>query len=320
MIVVTGAAGFIGSCLISKILDENLGEVIAVDDFSDKNKLKNLEGKKIKAFADLHNFIKNPLIYGCPKFVFHIGAITDTAEFDVKLLKEQNTEYSKKLWNFCSSNQIPFIYASSAATYGMGEIGFDDNQKLLPNLKPMNPYGQSKQDFDIWAIEQNEKPPFWAGFKFFNVFGPNEYHKGRMASVVYHGTKQIIETGKIRLFKSYKPEYNDGEQKRDFIYIKDVLNVLIFMFKKQTVSSIYNLGTGKAHSWNELAKAIFKALNIAENIEYIDMPADIKEKYQYYTEANMQKLNQAGYNLPFTPFDEAINDYVNNYLKQGKYY
>lgn len=320
MIVVTGAAGFIGSCLTGKILEEKLGDVIAVDDFSDKNKLKNLENKNIKAFADLNEFILNPEKNGKPKFVFHIGAITDTAEFDVKLLNEKNTDYSKKLWNFCTENQIPLIYASSAATYGMGEMGFDDNPDLLKKLKPMNPYGQSKQDFDIWATEQKEHPPFWAGFKFFNVFGPNEYHKGRMASVVFHGTKQIRETGKIRLFKSYNPEYGDGEQKRDFIYIKDLLDVLIFMYKTPCENSVYNLGTGTAHTWNQLAKAIFKTLKIPEIIEYIDMPADIKDKYQYFTEAKMERLRKAGYNKPFSAFDDAVADYVNNYLIHQNYY
>ncbi|MCC6722235.1 MAG: ADP-glyceromanno-heptose 6-epimerase [Bacteroidia bacterium] len=320
MIVVTGAAGFIGSCLISKLNEEKLGDIIAVDDFSDRIKLKNLEGKKIVKFADRSEFIKNPSYFGKAEFIFHIGARTDTAEFDTKILNTLNTEYSKSLWNYCTLNQIPFIYASSAATYGIGEFGFDDDIELLSKLKPMNPYGQSKHDFDIWAFSQKKQPPFWSGFKFFNVYGPNEYHKGRMASVVLHGTRQIKETGKIRLFKSYREDYKDGEQKRDFIYIKDLLEVLIYFYKNRKNSSIYNLGTGKSHTWNQLANAIFKSLNMTKNIEYIDMPIDIKDKYQYCTEANIEKLGKSGFHCNFTQFDVAVDDYVNNYINKGSYF
>lgn len=320
MIVVTGAAGFIGSCLIRKINEDKLGDILAVDDFSDKNKLKNLEGKMIKQFTDRNEFIKNPSIVGKPDFIFHIGARTDTAEFNYEVLNNLNTLYTQKLWNYCVEHQVPLIYASSAATYGLGEYGIDDDIKLLKYLKPLNPYGQSKHDFDLWAVKQSKKPPFWAGFKFFNVYGPNEYHKNRMASVVIHGTKQIKETGIIRLFKSYRNDYKDGEQKRDFIYVKDLLDVLIFFYKNRPECSIYNLGTGKAHTWNQLASAIFKALEMPENIEYIDMPADIKDKYQYCTEAKIDKLVKAGYNKSFTAFDDAVGNYIKNYIIKGLYY
>ncbi len=320
MIVVTGAAGFIGSCLVRKLNDEGLGPVLAVDDFKHFEKNKNLENKDIYKRIDRFEFIQNPGIWGKPDFIFHIGARTDTTEFDKELLFKLNTEYTTKLWNYCTENEVPIIYASSAATYGLGQSGFDDNHELLQNLKPLNPYGQSKHDFDLWAVKQSETPPFWAGLKFFNVFGPNEYHKGRMASVVMHGTNQIRENGFIKLFRSHIAEYKDGEQVRDFIYVKDVLNVMLFLFNKKPSSAIYNLGTGHARNWNDLAKAIFNALNKPVNIEYIDIPEDIREKYQYYTEAKMQKLIDAGYDKPFTPLETAVNDYINTYLLTNSYY
>jgi ADP-L-glycero-D-manno-heptose 6-epimerase len=320
MIVVTGAAGFIGSCLIKRLNTEGFGPLLAVDDFKDAAKNKNLEGKAIYMQIDRFEFIKNPGQFGKLDFVFHIGARTDTTEFDTQLLHTLNTEYTTQLWNYCTQNQVPFVYASSAATYGLAENGFDDNHDEIPNLKPLNPYGQSKQDFDIWALKQTQAPPFWAGLKFFNVFGPNEYHKGRMASVVMHGTSQIKEHGFIKLFRSHIPEFRDGEQVRDFIYVMDVLDVMLYLYKTRPASAIYNLGTGQARSWNDLAKAIFKALKKPVNIEYIDIPEDIREKYQYYTEAKMQKLIKTGYDKPFTTLEEAVDDYINNYLLNGAYY
>ncbi|MFM9944202.1 MAG: ADP-glyceromanno-heptose 6-epimerase [Bacteroidia bacterium] len=320
MIVVTGAAGFIGSCLVKKLNIEGLGPVLAVDDFSAIEKNKNLEEKDIYKQVDRFEFIQNPGQWGKPEFIFHIGARTDTTEFDKNLLYKLNTGYTTQLWNYCTENKVPLIYASSAATYGLGENGFADDHKLLSKLKPLNPYGQSKHDFDIWAVEQTETPPFWAGLKFFNVFGPNEYHKGRMASVVMHGSTQIRKNGFIKLFRSHLPEYKDGEQVRDFVYVKDVLDVMLYLYKIKPESAIYNLGTGHARNWNDLATAIFKALNKPVNIEYIDIPEDIREKYQYYTEAKMRKLINTGYDKPFTSLEAAVDDYINSYLVMGSYY
>ena len=257
---------------------------------------------------------------GKPDFIFHIGARTDTTEFDKDLLYKLKTDYTTKIWKYCTENEVQFIYASSAATYGLGENGFDDNHELLPKLKPLNPYGQSKHDFDTWAVQQKETPPFWAGLKFFNVFGPNEYHKGRMASVVMHGTNQIIKNGSIKLFRSHRPDYKDGEQVRDFIYVKDVLDVILYLYRNKPANAIYNLGTGEARNWNDLANAIFAALNKSVNIEYIDIPEDIREKYQYYTEANMQKLRATGYTKSFTSLENAAFDYITNYLLTRSYY
>jgi len=320
MIIVTGAAGFIGSCLVKRLEMEGLGPVIAVDDFSDLSKSKNLESKAIHLKIDRDEFINNPGNYGKIDFVFHIGARTDTTEFDTKLLHTLNTDYSMKLWNYCTKFSIPMIYASSAATYGMGELGFSDDHALIPSLKPLNPYGQSKQDFDVWVLEQKETPPFWCGLKFFNVFGPNEYHKGRMASMVMHGTNQILANNSIKLFKSHRPDYQDGEQLRDFIYVKDLLDVLIFLYRNKPQNAIYNLGTGKARSWNDLANAIFSSLNKTPVIEYIDIPQDIRNTYQYYTEADMRKLVNTGYNKQFTSLEDAVNDYINTYLIHRQYY
>lgn len=320
MIIVTGAAGFIGSCLLQQLNQLQAGPVVVVDEFSHPEKNKNLIGKTIYAQVDRFDFINNPLQFGKPDFVFHIGARTDTTEFDKSVFDKLNTNYSKQIWNFCTEQQIPLIYASSAATYGEGTDSFDDDHRLIPGLKPLNPYGQSKQDFDVWVLEQTKTPPFWAGLKFFNVFGPNEYHKGRMASMVMHGTKQIRETGAIKLFRSHIPEYKDGGQLRDFIYVKDVVNVILFLYQNQPQSAIYNLGTGKARSWNDLANAIFTSLNLPPQINYIDIPADIRNTYQYFTEARMQKLINAGYSTPFTSLEDAVNDYVSNYLLSNSYF
>ena len=317
MIVVTGAAGFIGSCLIKKLNAENFNSIIAVDKFDQPQKNKNLEGAKIKERVDRDQFKdwldKN---YELVEFIFHIGARTDTAETDVDLFDRLNTQYTKDLWKKCISYQIPFVYASSAATYGLGEIGYDDNEATIPLLKPLNPYGQSKQDFDVWALAQKEKPFFWAGLKFFNVYGPNEYHKGRMASVIWHAFNQIAKTEKMKLFRSHKPEYKDGEQLRDFVYVKDVVDVCYFLMHHRKNSGIYNLGTGTARTFLALVKAVFKALSKEEEIEFIDTPIDIRDTYQYYTEANMSKLKSIGYSKPFHSLEEGTADYVQNYLME----
>ena len=248
------------------------------------------------------------------QIVFHIGARTDTTEFNKSIFDEFNFNYTKNIWKACVEYGLPLIYASSAATYGNGEYGYNDDENIIPKLKPLNPYGESKNNFDIWALQQKDKPYFWAGLKFFNVFGPNEYHKGRMASVIFHSFNQIKTTGKIKLFRSHKQDYKDGEQKRDFIYVKDVVNVLYFLMNNRKNSGIYNLGTGIARTYIDLANSTFLAMNINPNIEFIDTPIDIRDKYQYFTEAKMEKLKSIGYNIPFASLEDAIDDYVNNYL------
>jgi ADP-L-glycero-D-manno-heptose 6-epimerase len=254
------------------------------------------------------------------EFCFHIGARTDTTEFNTEIFDELNVAYSKMLWNKCIDYQIPLVYASSAATYGLGELGYDDTEALIPKLKPLNPYGISKNDFDIWALAQEKKPFFWAGLKFFNVYGPNEYHKNRMASVVFHAYNQIKMTGSLKLFKSHRPDFADGEQMRDFIYVKDLVSVCIFLMEHRKNSGIYNLGTGIARSFNDLGKSTFNAVEKDVNITYIDTPEDIRDKYQYFTEANMSKLISIGYDKPFCSLEEGVKDYVKNYLIPAKYW
>jgi len=320
MIIVTGAAGFIGSCLIAKLNELNFNYIVAVDDFSNQEKSKNLDGKKILHRIDRNDFFdwldqNNKEI----EFCFHIGARTDTTEFDTTVFEKLNVSYSKKIWEKCVAYQIPLVYASSAATYGLGEKGYDDNEEEIPNLKPLNPYGDSKNEFDIWALNQEKKPFFWAGLKFFNVYGPNEYHKGRMASVIFHAYHQIQQTGAMKLFKSHRPDYNDGEQARDFIYAKDLINVCIFLMEHRKNSGIYNLGSGKARTFKDLVLATFNALNKEPNISYIDTPEDIRSTYQYFTEANMSKLKSIGYTKEFTKLEEGVKDYVQNYLTTTSY-
>lgn len=321
MIVVTGAAGFIGSCLVGKLNAEGFNDVVVVDDFSNAEKNKNLEGKTFSAKVHRNDF--EPWIDANEnqiEFIFHIGARTDTTEFDVEIFNRLNLNYTKMIWEKCVQYGLPVVYASSAATYGMGELGYDDDESKIPQLKPLNPYGDSKNDFDIWALQQERKPYFWAGLKFFNVYGPNEFHKSRMASVIFHGFNQIKNTEKIRLFRSHNPEYKDGEQMRDFVYVKDVVDVCMFLMNHRKNSGIYNLGSGKARTFVDLAKATFKATGIDENIEFIDTPEDIRDKYQYFTEANMAKLKSIGYSKPFHTLEEGVHDYVTNYLLPNKYY
>ena len=321
MIIVTGAAGFIGSCLIAKLNELNFNYIIAVDDFSNEEKNKNLIGKKIKERVERNDFFQwldqnNREV----EFLFHIGARTDTTEFNKEIFDTLNVNYSKQVWLACVKYQIPLVYASSAATYGLGELGYDDNESEIHLLKPLNPYGDSKNDFDNWALKQEEKPFFWAGLKFFNVYGPNEYHKSRMASVIWHAYRQILSNGSLKLFKSHKPEYQDGEQIRDFIYVKDLVDVCLFLMEHRKNSGIYNLGTGKARSFNDLGKSTFTALDKPVQINYIDTPLDIRDKYQYFTEANMKKLIDIGYTKPFYTLEEGVKDYVQNYLVKGLYW
>lgn len=320
MIVITGAAGFIGSCLISKLNQEGYTDLILVDDFSNEKKKPNYINKQYVSLIERKQFLSWFKEHAKEvSFVFHIGAKTDTAEFNVELLNELNLNYTKTIWQICTENTIPLIYASSAATYGLGEFGYDDDEHKIHLLKPLNPYGESKNDFDKWAIAQPSAPPRWAGFKFFNVYGPNEYHKGRMASVIFHSFNQINATGMVKLFRSHHPKYTDGGQLRDFVYVKDVVNVLFFTFKEKIKNGIYNLGSGKARPFLDLAKATFKALGKEPHIEFIDTPIDIRDKYQYFTEANMAKLNAQGYTTPFTSLEDGVEDYVKKYLVNTVY-
>lgn len=321
MIVVTGAAGFIGSCMVSKLNKLGRKDIIIVDDFKKESKKENYSNlqysKKIERKDFISWFEKNAIkIEG----VYHLGARTDTTEFDWDIFLELNLNYSKNIWRICCFNSIPLIYASSAATYGDGEKGYDDNQNTIAELRPLNPYGRSKQEFDLWVLRQETKPPFWAGLKFFNVYGPNEYHKQRMASVIFHSFNQINETGLVKLFRSHRPDYKDGMQLRDFVYVKDLISVMAFLMENKPESGIYNLGTGKARSFYDLASATFRALGKEPNIEFVDIPIDIRDKYQYFTQANMQKLRSIGYNQDFYTLEEGVRDYVQNYLMTKQYY
>ncbi len=320
MIVITGAAGFIGSCLVQKLNDEGFYDVVLVDDFSDPGKNLNFEGKRYSAQVHRDDFPdwlrQNQLLV---QFVFHIGARTDTAEPDVELFNRLNLDYTKTVWNICVEFGLPLIYASSAATYGLGEQGYEDDESKIPFLKPLNPYGDSKNDFDKWALNQERKPYFWAGLKFFNVYGPNEYHKGRMASVIFHTFNQIKNTGAMKLFQSHRPDFRDGEQMRDFVYVKDVTDVLYFLMHHRKDSGIYNLGSGTARTFLDLATNTFKALGQPVDISYTPTPEDIREKYQYFTEAKMEKLRSIGYSKHFHTLEEGVEDYVKNYLSKGTY-
>lgn len=323
MIVVTGAAGFIGSALVHHLLRSGYSKVIAVDDFSRDDKNRNLEAEgKIERVDRMkfENWIEANK--KSVNFIFHLGARTDTTEFDQSIFDELNLNYSKMVWRKCATNGIPLVYASSAATYGGGEMGYDDRHDIITSLKPLNPYGHSKNDFDIWALQQENRPLFWAGLKFFNVYGPNEYHKGRMASVVFHAFNQIKATGKMKLFRSHNPKFKNGEQLRDFIYIKDVVSVCMFLMNHNQPenSGLYNLGTGKARTFIDLTRSTFHAMGIKEDIGFIDTPIDIRDKYQYFTEANMSKLRTVGYKNEFISLENGVEDYVTNYLISGKYF
>lgn len=327
MIIVTGAAGFIGSCLVSRLNQEGYKDIIVVDDFSRIERDKNLSGKIFskKVHRDVFpEWLKEHQRF--VQFVFHIGARTDTTEFDKKIFDRLNLNYSKNVWTICTEYGIPFVYASSAATYGGGEFGYDDDPALISKLHPLNPYGESKNEFDKWMLKsiqdkiQNKKRlPFWTGLKFFNVYGPNENHKGRMASVVFHAFNQIQKEGKVKLFRSHNLKYKDGEQLRDFIYVKDVTEVCLWLLKDRKHPGIYNLGSGSARTFSDLANAVFAALNKKPEIEFIDTPADIRDKYQYFTQAKMEKLRNAGYNMKFYSMEEGIKDYVKNYLVNSKF-
>lgn len=320
MIVITGAAGFIGSCIVGTLNTQGITNLILVDDFSKTEKDANLADKVFVAKVqrtDLDAWLSE---FGSEVTkVLHIGARTDTTEFDKAIFDELNVDYTKMVWNHCVRLQIPLVYASSGATYGLGEIGYDDNHETIPQLQPLNPYGWSKQWFDIWALEQTETPPHWYGLKFFNVYGPNEYHKARMASVIFHAFNQIQATGGMKLFRSHNPNYVDGGQMRDFVYVKDLVSVIQFLMEGKATSGIYNLGSGIARPFIDLANNTFKALGLTPNVSFVDTPEDIRDKYQYFTEANMAKLRGQGYDKPFYSLEDGVEDYVKNYLIGTKY-
>ena len=328
MIVVTGAAGFIGSCMVSKLNNKGFRDIILADDFSKTVKNPNTAHKSFLEKVERNVFFSCLSLHAKEvEFIFHLGARTDTTEFNMAIFDELNLNYSKDIWNACCKYRIPLIYASSAATYGDGSLGYSDlDSSLSFSLTPLNPYGVSKNEFDKWVLQQEQTPPYWFGLKFFNVFGPNEYHKGRMASVVYHAFNQVdrrtSEQGNsmVRLFRSHNPEYKDGEQLRDFIYVKDVTDVMYFLMNHPADSGIYNLGTGNARTFLDLVNAVFAALNLPPAIEFIDTPADIRDKYQYFTQAGMQKLREIGYSRPFYSLEDAVEEYVQGYLVEGGVY
>ncbi|MFO8055430.1 MAG: ADP-glyceromanno-heptose 6-epimerase [Bacteroidales bacterium] len=322
MIIVTGAAGFIGSCLVAHLNRHGYKDIVVVDDFSRAEKYSNLKGKEIYSKVHRDDFIKGKIreYKDNTDFIFHLGARTDTAEFNKAVFDRLNLNYSKAIWDLCAQQNIPLVYASSAATYGMGAYGYSDRHDLINKLKPLNPYGESKNEFDKWVLQQDEQPPFWAGLKFFNVYGPNEYHKGRMASVIFHAYRQIRDTGRLKLFRSHHPDYKDGEQCRDFVYVKDIAGMMLWLMEQCPDSAIYNAGSGKARTFLDLGKAVFKAMGKNENIQFVDTPEDIRDKYQYYTQADMAKLRKQGYGRQSTSLEDGVQEYVKHYLSGGKYY
>ncbi len=323
MIILTGVSGFIGSCMLTALNESGYErDVVVVDDFYKVYKDKNTDGKSVREWMHRDIFLDwFEKTSQRVDFVIHLGARTDTTLMDTQVFDELNVNYSKRIWNVCALRQIPLIYASSAATYGNGDLGFSDDHDTIENLQPLNPYGDSKHQFDLWALKQEQKPPFWIGCKFFNVYGPNEYHKARMASVVFHTFRQIKNTGKMQLFKSHKAGFADGFQSRDFIYVKDVLNmILYFMQNQQCESGIYNFGTGLARTFLDLATGTFAAMDLSPEISFRDTPEHIRETYQYFTEADMSKLKKTGYAKPFTILEDGVNEYVREYLRKGKYY
>ncbi len=321
MLVVTGAAGFIGSCLITGLNQQGFSNVIAVDEFGREDKLRNLNSKRLAGVVHRNYFItwlqeNHEKVH----YLFHLGARTDTTEMKTEVFDQLNLQYSKALWTVCAEKRIPMTYASSAATYGDGSQGYADDHDLINQLKPLNPYGISKNDFDLWAIQQQETPPHWVGLKFFNVYGPNENHKGRMASVVYHAFHQIRKTGRMKLFKSHKQGIADGQQMRDFIYVKDIVDILLFCLQARPVNGIYNAGTGQARAFFDLVNNTFTAMDLPSAIEFIETPLDIRDNYQYFTQAPMKKLQSQGYQRTFTTLEAGVSDYVRSYLRPAVQY
>ncbi len=316
MILVTGGAGFIGSALIKALNDEGRQDIVVVDRFKSSEKWRNLRNVKFEEYIQADELFRPEFedIFETIEVVFHMGACSSTTERNVDYLMENNVDFSKNLFEICTELDIPFIYASSAATYGNGELGYEDNQKTLPQLRPLNAYGYSKQLFDEWVLRRRRTPPKWYGLKFFNVFGPNEYHKGEMRSLVHKAFGQINDGGVVRLFKSHRDDYEDGKQLRDFIYVKDVVAAMVHLLKAKGKSGIYNMGTGQARSFYDLVEATFKAMGRETNIEYIDMPESIRDQYQYYTQADMSKMTKAFPQIKMRSLEEAVTDYVQNHL------
>lgn len=314
MIIVTGGAGFIGSCVVRCLNDAGLKDIVIVDNISETDKWMNMRNKKYIKYVHKSKFLEELPTYENVEAIVHMGAQSSTTERNFDYLWENNFEYTKTLWNYCAEKHISFIYASSAATYGDGSLGFDDHMDI-DQLLPLNGYGYSKQLFDQWVKHQAKIfPAQYCGLKFFNVYGPNEYFKGSMASMVFHGFNQIKETGKVKLFKSCNPHYTDGGQLRDFVYVKDICKVIMWLLGNKQVSGLFNVGTGRAQSFAELAEATFHALDLEPNIEYIDMPEKLRGKYQYYTKAEMSKLYAAGYPYEFMDVETGVRDYVQEHL------
>lgn len=321
MILLTGAAGFIGSCMLSYLNKMGHHDVILVDDFDQHRKDNNWKRLEFHSIIHRNDLDENKLDGLDLECIIHLGARTDTAESDQAIFDELNLEYSKKLWITCIRKNITFIYASSAATYGDGALGYEDSHDIVSSLQPLNPYGESKNEFDKWILKQNITPPYWYGFKFFNVYGPNEYHKGRMASVIFHCYRQIQETQQMKLFRSHHPDFKDGEQKRDFIHVEDVVSTLYHFMESTPQTGIYNLGTGQARTFLDLVENVFHSLNITPRIGFIDTPIDIRENYQYFTEADVKKLSSASVLVhEFKTLEQGIREYVQDYLTQQKYF
>lgn len=315
MIVVTGAAGFIGSYFVGKLNRVGFHNLVLVDRYDDDAKERNLSSKEYTQLIDRDDFFHwFRLNRSKVEMVFHLGARTDTIGVEAESYEELNLHYSQNLWNACTGYNIPMLYASSAATYGNGEKGFSDAHHNIHHLKPLNLYAWSKHDFDLWVLNQRKTPQFWAGLKFFNVYGPNEYHKGRMASVVLHAFQTIRHTGEMKLFRSHREDVADGEQKRDFIYVDDIAEVMLFFLQNQQNPGIYNVGTGKARSYLDLTRAVFESMKVNPDIQFIDTPRDIRSRYQYFTEADIQKLREIGYSKPFSELETGIHEYVSQFL------
>ncbi|MBI1936719.1 MAG: ADP-glyceromanno-heptose 6-epimerase [Ignavibacteriales bacterium] len=321
MIVVTGGAGFIGSAVVWKLNKIGADKIIVVDELGKDEKWKNLNGLKFSDFYHKDDFIGLVLQRKVPfkiTSIIHLGACSATTEKNADYLMDNNVHYSQELAKFSLENGVRFVYASSAATYGDGSNGYNDDESNLNILRPMNMYGYSKHLFDLW-IKRNGLMNKVAGLKYFNVYGPNEYHKGDMRSVVHKAFEQIRDNGKVKLFKSYLKDYKDGEQKRDFIYVKDAVDMTLYFWEHPDKNGIFNVGTGKAQTWIELVTALFNALSKPVKIDFVDMPEDIREKYQYFTEANLTKLKQAGYDKSISNVEDGVNDYVKNYLLNEAY-
>lgn len=326
MILVTGAAGFIGSVIVKELNSRGIQDILVCDHYESGDKWKNLRGLKYDSFVQVEDLFNHPLWKkkNAIKAIYHMGACSDTTELNMDFLYKNNTEYTNRLLTLAAQKDIPIVYASSAATYGSGDQGYSDDHKQIHNLRPLNKYGYSKQLSDEWILKQKKKPKIWFGVKFFNVFGPNEYHKGKMSSVVFQSFNQIKSVGEVKLFKSHRSDFKDGEQLRDFVYVKDVVRAMISLIeagkKKPSLSGIYNLGTGEARSFYDLVKSTYHAMGIEHKIKFIDMPEELRGQYQYFTQAEMKKLKKALPNFKFMKLEDAVADYVKNHLLHNEPY